>query len=343
MKKNSIIYLTVIGLISLFSGCKKDMTNVVISDSVVAPTIVTMPNLTLTRPNAANTLTFVGTPVDPGFKASATYILEACAHGNAFADALTILSQVQDTSMKITVADLNGILLKKFPPDQVSSVDFRIRSVLVLDAGTGYTPMVYISPIKTADVTPYGLPRLDLIGSGKEQKIESAAGDGKYKGFVKLAVANPFTLKDPDAGTIYGDNAGALKVNGTPIPVPTSTGSGWYQLSADTKALTYKEDPYMIGLVGTSTPNGWDVPDQKMDYDSKTGTWVITINLVPGVFKFRRNDGWAWNMGQADSGVYGELKQGGVGNDIPLAAAGNYTIAFTILNDNAGTFTIKKN
>ena len=341
MKKNSIIYLTVIGLIGLFSGCKKDMTNVVMSTSPVAPTIVTMPNLTLVRANGSQTLEFVGTMVDPGFKASATYILEACAHGNAFADAVTILSQVQDTTMKITVSDLNGILLKKFPADQVSTLDFRIRSVLVLDAGTGYTPMVYSSALKTADVTIYGLPRLDLIGSGKDQKIESALGDGSYFGYVKLDVTKPFTLKDPDAGTIYGANGAALAVDGSPIAIPSDPGNGWYQLSADTKALTYKLVGYRIGLVGSATANGWNSPDSPMDYDSKTGTWYITTDLIDGQYKFRYNDGWAWNLGWN----HGKTSLVHNGDNIDVTA-GNYTITLTITQFAApetGTFTIVKN
>jgi hypothetical protein len=46
-------------------------------------------------------------------------------------------------------------------------------------------------------------------------------------------------------------------------------------------------------------------------------------------------------MGLSD--VEGELQQGGVGNDIPITSAGNYSITFTILSDEKGTYTIVKN
>ena len=339
--KKILIYITVIGLIGLLSSCEKDGSNVVMLASPVVPTIKTMPELTLSRTRANEILKFVGTPVDPGFQASVNYYLEACATGNNFANVISVVSGIQDTALKISVSDLNGILLKSFPADQASSVDFRIRSVLVADAGTGVKPLMYNSPTKTAQVTLYGLPRLDLIGSGKDQKIESAAGDGKYSGFVKLDAAKPFTLKDPDAGTIYGGAGGVLSVDGPAIPAPAS---GYHQLTADTKALTYKMEPYMIALIGNALlPNGWDGPDTDMDYDAATGTWYITVDLVTGFCKFRKNDGWGWNMGLADSGIPGALKQGGVGNDIPINEPGNYTLVFTILNDNEGTYTIKKN
>jgi hypothetical protein len=338
MSKKSIIYLAFVGLIGLLSSCEKDGTNVVMLANPKAPTLQTIPDLTLKRTNGRDTLTFVGTPLDPGFQASATYILEAAAAGTSFADPISIVSGVKDKAMKITVSDLNGLLLKKFPADQASSVDFRIRALLTVDSGTGApgsssNPMQYSSETKTVSVTPYGLPRLDLIGSGIDQKIESALGDGKYSGYVKLDKSKPFILKNPDNNTSYGANGSALAVNGTGI---TSGDSGWYMLKADINALTYSMDAYMIGLVGSATPNGWNSPDQKMDYDAKTGTWKITITLVDGEFKFRLNDGWAWNLG----GTADNLTQGGA--NIPVSA-GNYTISLTIINGTTGTFTIVKN
>ncbi|MDP4208383.1 MAG: SusE domain-containing protein [Bacteroidota bacterium] len=344
MNKNLIIYLTFIGLIGLLFSCQKDETKVEMLSSPIVPTLKTLPgSLTLQRAHGTDTLVFTGTAVDPGFHASATYFLEACATGNNFKDSVVILSDVQDAIMKITVSDLNGALLKKFPADQVSSVDFRIRSVLVVDAGTGAPgtsakPFVYKSPSKTASVTVYGLPRLDLINSGITQKIESALGDGKYTGFVKLDATKPFTLKDPDANIVYGANGGALVVNGSGIPVGAS---GWYKLSADTKALSFTMDKYMIGLVGSATVNGWNSPDQKMDYDAKTGTWVITTALVAGDIKFRLNDDWGWNLG----GTPDNLTHNGANITV---AAGNYTISLKIIiaapsGSETGTCTIVKN
>jgi starch-binding outer membrane protein SusE/F len=343
MKRNSLIYLIFIGLISLLAGCEKDGTNVVMLTNPIVPTIKTLPNLTLLRSKGTDTLTFVGTSVNPGFHASATYFLEACAHGNNFADAVTVYSGVQDTLIKMTVSDLNGIMLKKFTADQVTAVDFRIRSVLTVDAGTGApgtstNPLVYSSAATNANVTVYGLPRLDLLNSGVTQKIESPLGDGKYSGFVKLDATKAFTLKDPDANKEYGATGSALVLNGAGI---TIAADGWYKLMADTHALTYSIDPYMIGLVGSATSNGWNSPDQKMDYDAKTGTWYITTTLVDGDIKFRLNDGWAWNLGGTTNNLVHN------GSNITLTA-GNYTITLTItvavpVGSEAGTYTIVKN
>jgi len=346
MNKHFKILLVFIGLIGLFTSCENDGMKVVMLDNPIAPTLTTVPDLTLQRTAGNDTLTFNGTAVDPGFQASANYFLEACASGTDFADPVTLFSGVQADVMKVKVSDLNTALLKKFPADATTSVDLRLRANLVVDAGTGALgttskPLTYISDVKTVNVTPYGYPRLNLVNSGIDQKIESVLGDGVYSGFVKLNVNNPFTLSDPDTNTSYGDAGGALAVDGNPIAVPSDPGSGWYEMTADVNALTYKLDPYMIGLVGSATPNGWDAPDQKMDYDAKTGTWNITIDLVDGDIKFRLNDGWAWNLGGTPDNLVHN------GDNIPVTA-GNYTISLTITNatpvgSETGTYTIVKN
>lgn len=343
-----MIYLTFIVLAVFLTGCEKDGEMITMLSNPVAPALTTIPDLTLQRSDGNNMLEFIGTPVDPGFQASATYFIDAAAAGTDFADFVTIWTGNQCKSMKLTVSDLNGALIRKFPADATTSLDFRLRAVLVVDAGTGApgtgsTPFTYKSALKTASASLYGLPRLDLIDSGLAQKIESVLGDGKYTGLVKLDATKAFTLKNPDTNTIYGATGSALVVNGAGISVGVS---GWYKLSADVNGLTYAADSYMIGLVGSATPNGWDSPDQKMDYNPVTGTWSITLNLVDGEFKFRLNDGWAWNIGynKDNTGNLNDLFHDG--NNIPITA-GNYTITLTITQPNgpteAGSCTIVKN
>lgn len=344
MKNRLIIYLAFIGFIALFVSCEKDEDKVVMLEAPAVPSIVTLPNLTLQRINATDTVEFMATPVDPGFNASTKYFIEAAIAGTNFADPLVVFTGVKITSIKMTVSYLNGILLKKFDADKISSLDFRLRSVLVVDAGTGAPgtsdmPFEYVSLVKTADVTIYGLPRLDLINSGLVQKIESPLGNGIYNGFVKLDATKAFTLLDPDSDMSYGAAGSALAVNGAGI---IAGASGWHQFSADVNALTYSVSEYQIGLVGSATPNAWNSPDTKMNYDSKSGTWKITVDLIDGEYKFRKNDGWAWNLGLAKGGSKVDLVHNG---DNIAVKAGNYTLTLTIVNDagEIGTFTIVKN
>lgn len=345
IKMKNKILIILLGIIGVFASCEKDGDMLTMLESPNAPQFITMPDLTFERADGSNELLFIAKPVDPGFEASATYFLEACVSGNNFEQVVSIYSGTTCDTIKINESELNQMLLKVLPEDQTSAVDFRLRSILTVDAGTsargtGDEPFEYTSEINTQNVTVYGLLRLDLINSGMDQKIVSPLGNGKYQSYVKLDPANPFTLLDPETNISYGGSGGTLVVDGGGITIGDA---GWYDFSADINGLTYVADPYFIGVVGSSTPNGWDAPDSKMDFDYKTGRWYITLDLVVGYIKFRKNDGWAWNMGLADSGNPGELQQGGVGNDIPIDEAGNYTVYFTIISDAKGTFELIKN
>lgn len=348
MKKFNFILIALIGVLGFFSSCEKDGNELIMKENVVAPSITSLPNLELMRVNGDNNLTFTCSPVDAGFNASATYFLEAAPAGTNFEKVISIYNGFTCDNIEISVADLNALLLNEFPADETSSADFRIRCVLESDAGLGVDDFVYTSETSTADVTIFGLLRLDVIitGASGTQKIVSAASDGNYAGLVKFEIGDTFTLLDPDNNITYGTGGSGLVVDGPAIAI-ADTDAGWNQLMVNTNDLTYTLENYFIGLVGSATPNGWDAPDQKMDYDSSTKTWSITLDLVDGVVKFRRNDGWSWNMGFVEGetpGYTGALQQGGVGNDIPLPdGAGNYTVILTILSDDAGTYEFIKN
>ena len=345
MKKYYIFLFALVSMLGIFTSCDEDGEQLVMRENVIAPSITSMPDLTLIRANGANVLTFTCTPVDAGFNASATYFLEAAPTGDNFQNVTQIYSGFTCDNIEITVSELNTLLLDILPADQTSSADFRIRSVLETDAGLGVEEFEYTSEINTADATIFGLLRLDVIIAGKEnQNIKSPGSNGIYEGFVKIGAGEEFTLLDPDNNISYGAGGSGLAIDGSGISV---VDAGWYKLTANINDLTYANEAHFIGLVGSATPNGWDAPDQKMDYDPVTKTWSITLDLVDGVVKFRRNDGWSWNMGFVEGetpGFTGALQQGGVGNDIPLPdGPGNYTVILNIISDAAGTYEFIKN
>jgi hypothetical protein len=163
MKNNRFLLLTFIGLIGLLFSCEKDETKVYMPADPILPEIVTFPDLTLEKVNAKDTLAFIGTPIDPGFTASASYFLEACASGTNFpagAATIRIYFGKQDTLITITEEALNKMFYKKFPPGAPAPIDFRFRTLLVIDAGTGApgsstNPVQYISKIFTENISTY--------------------------------------------------------------------------------------------------------------------------------------------------------------------------------------------
>ena len=290
MNKRIFIYLTFIGLIGLLFSCEKDETKAVLSDNPIAPILQTVPDMTLKRANGTNVLTFVGTAVDPGFKASVTYFLEACAKGSDFKDPIAILTDKQDLSMKITVADLDGILLKKFPADQVTPLDFRIRSVLSLSSGTG--SFVYSSAVKSVDVTTYGPPSLNLTVAGKMQSLVSAADNKFYTGWI-YTDGTAFQLTNNDDGKKYGGVLADITVPLTENGPAIALGAGAYNVTADinTGKMTMKVADVTIGIIGDAV-GGWS-DDTKMVYNFTDHSWNITKTVTAGGLKFRTHNSWA--------------------------------------------------
>jgi hypothetical protein len=292
MNKKIFIYLTFIGLIGLLFSCQKEGTKAVLMDTPIAPTISSVPNLTLKRTNGVNILEFVGTAVDPGFQASVTYYLEACAKGTNFADPILIMSDKQCLSLKISVGDLDGILLRKFPADQVSSIDFRIRSVLSLSSGTG--SYVYSSPVKNADVTLYGPPTLSFTVAGKLQGVVSAADNKVYTGWI-YTDGTAFQFTNNDDGKKYGGvlAAGAVSCDLTEGGPAIKLDAGGYNMTVDinTGKMKMTIADVTIGIIGDAV-GGWD-NDTKMVYSFTDHTWNITKTVTAGGIKFRTHNSWA--------------------------------------------------
>ncbi|GAF02526.1 SusE domain-containing protein [Saccharicrinis fermentans] len=332
MKNYYIILFALLGLLTLTTSCEKDGDEPIIRKTVIAPEILTMPDLELLRANGDNEVTFVCSPVDAGFNASVNYFLEACPEGDGFQNVIQVYKGTTCSQIVLTVSELNAILLDGFKEDVTSSADFRIRCELETDAGMGVSSLEYSSQTVTTDVTVFGLLRLDVIvagATGTPQKIVTLASDGFYEGFVKLEAGDSFTLLDPDNNITYGVNGSSLAKDGAAIAVEDA---GWYKISAHTVDLTFENLRYLVGIVGVV--NDWSAPDLVMDYDIDGKYWYLNAVVLPnGGMKFRHNEDWSndFNFGVVDNSVELDF------TNISLVNAGD---SQDILMD-AGTYDIK--
>ena len=136
----------------------------------------------------------------------------------------------------------------------------------------------------------------------------------------------------------YGGENGTLiyrptEAEADPAAIPVST-TGYYTLTVNTDDMTYTLEPFdasgaatyaSIGIIGDSTPNGWDsdIDLTKSAFDPHI--WYIrNIELTDGFAKFRVDDAWDTNWG-ADTPLVGQGTAGGP--DIPVAA-GTYDVWF---------------
>jgi hypothetical protein len=232
--------------------------------------------------------------------------------------------------MKITVADLDGILLKKFPADQVTALDFRMRSVLSLSNGSG--SYEYSSPAKSADVTTYGPPTLALTVAGKLQGLVSAADNKLYAGWI-YTDGTSFQFTNNDDGKKYGGTlaAGAISCalveNGPAIALP----AGAYNLTADINAgkMVMTLSDVTIGIIGDAV-GGWD-NDTKMIWNFTDRTWNITKTVTAGGIKFRTHNAWdkvnvAYNPAKPDLNNLYQNDGKTDSQDIKDIAPGKYNI-----------------
>jgi len=208
------------------------------------------------------------------------------------------------------------------------------------------TPGVFKYTLSKAAVEPSS-PTLFLPGGyqgwdpASAPTITSLNLDGFYAGYVYIDAATDLKLTNkPDWNNkIFGDSgngtSGTLASPGNNISLPAA---GYYLFTVDTNSSTWSAIATDWGLIGSATPDGWN-SDQNMTYDPTSDTWSITLDLVQGEIKFRANDAWDLNYG--DTGLDGVVDQNG--DNIPIAAAGNYTITLNLSDDSNYTYTITQN
>lgn len=289
MRNYIIIFLALIGMVSLVSSCKKEETRAILLASPTAPVITTVPDLLLKRLEASKSLQFIGTKADFGFQSSVTYNLEADLVGNQFKNPIAIASGRVDT-FNISVTDLNSILIKTLPLDKTSAMELRVRAALTIEA-SGANPIVAISEVKAVSITTYGPPALALTVAGTLQTITSPTDNKKYAGWI-YTDGTAFKFTNKDNGKIYGGDAvsGILTENGPAIALE----AGAYNFAVDLSDLTQikmTSKDVTIGIIGDGV-GGWD-NDTKMIWNFTDHTWNITKTITAGGIKFRTHGGWA--------------------------------------------------
>lgn len=101
--------------------------------------------------------------------------------------------------------------------------------------------------------------------------------------------------------------------------------------------LGLAQDTYTsIGIIGSSTSNGWDASTpMKLANSSDMHQWTLTLQLVQGEIKFRANNSWDVNWGGNDF-PSGTGVRGGLNIQVPTTSY--YTVTF---NDVTGAYNFQ--
>ena len=226
-----------------------------------------------------------------------------------------------------------------------------VEGELVLRVEAYMDRYVYSEPVTIA-VTPYtqevAFGQIYMPGSYQGWDPATAAvlpaiATGVYQGYITILAPQGLGFKftpEPNWDTFYGlDTNGNFAQGGdTDLTLPNY---GSFQITVNLNTMTYTFTPYSWGIIGPSTPGGWD-SDTDMFYDYANFQWKYTGPLNPGALKFRLNDMWPTNYGTED-GNNGEITNGTMYLDNPGAhtinTAGNYEVTFVVDPNNPATAT----
>jgi len=316
----------------------KSTANIVRPD-ITAPAGGTSYTLTEATQNNVMT-TFKWNAPDFGFQAAVTYTLQVTIT-NDFKDA-NDLGVTNKTELEVLNSKMNTtLLILGAEPDVNATLKCRVKAVINPNVPVVYSDTVSLT-VKPFEVV-INYPKLYVPGSyqgwnpaNEETVITSAKSDEKYEGFLYFPDANTEfkllkvpaweeanTIGDPDpSGT-----SGTLQIGswgGNNIKV--SGGPGYFRIKANLNEATYEWVKTTWSVIGDATPGGWS-SDTPMTYSTSEKVWTVTLNLTGGkAFKFRANNDWAINLG--DTGGDKKLEYGG--DNIPVAADGNYTITLDL-------------
>ena len=213
--------------------------------------------------------------------------------------------------------------------------------VLVAPA-TGFTLVLdKTKPNDLATTVVWNYAAYDGTATVVNYSVEFAAAGTKFASPVVVATSTDrfknFTVGELNSAAL---NAGFPPFVASSIDVRVKSTVGTTGSVVQTSNFyTIKLTPYPAwpdwGIIGSATPTGWD-SDTNLNYDLNTKTYSITINMIPGAYKFRLDDGWGTNYG-SNSATGGTLVLNG--SDIPITVAGSYKITADF---NAKTYTVTK-
>lgn len=268
---------------------------------------------------------------------------------------MTVLGTTSENNFGVTVnqmlalATLAGLDNDPSTEDMpnTGSLFFRVRAHIG-DGGSNAPES--ISPVTTLQIV---LPESTGPGSGIEVSTWGVVGSGANDwgatpdlpfyttgnadvivAYVNLVDGEIKFRQNNEWGGDYGDaNDDGILDQDADNNIPVVAGT--YKITIDWSDNSYNIEAFHWGLVGSATPNGWDGPDTKLQYDYNTDTFKTVIQLIDGEVKVRMNDTWGTDYGDID--MDGILDQGGE-NNIPVTA-GYYLVT---VNFNTFEYSIEE-
>jgi hypothetical protein len=363
MKK--LINLTMIAIACLAVACHKNAELTTLGAvKFTGPLTASSTSAYITPADTAATLvTFKWPAVVYPYKEQVTYTLIADLPADTlgstpWANATTVLIGNDILTKSFTGSQLGALAVKVgIAANDTGKVVFRMQAYQDRNVFSNSVTMT-ISPYAPPVVYSHGWPVLYIPGAYEGwtfTNVPTAAAEvtNIYEGYFNEPTTETdfgfkFTSEADFNGTNYGNGGtGILTTNGSAgnLELP---GPGYYEVTANTSALTWTYTLTTWGIIGDATPGGWNT-DTEMAYNATTNTWTVTAAmLTSGSFKFRANNAWnidfgidaAGHLEYADNPAY---PYNGTLNNLTVPSNGTYTITLYLGDPNNYHYTAVKN
>ncbi|QED36431.1 SusF/SusE family outer membrane protein [Antarcticibacterium arcticum] len=333
-------------------------------------------NYVLTAATATNVAErFVWNTVDFDVPTNITYQLQGSTDANF--GSFDVLGATGENNLAVTVRQLMTLAedagLDSDPNTDAPNsgmLYFRVRAFAGTDGGNGLSETSEVKSI-TVVLPETGeeeevFKNLFLVGSATATGWDNSATSNNYPLFRDAADPNIYhytgkltggadmfwklvEVKGQWAPQYGGENGNLLyraTEGDTDPPAIAVSATGYYTITVNLDEMTYTVVPYdasgsttyaTIGIIGDSTPNGWDADQDMTKSEFDPHIWYIKgIELNDGEMKFRADNDWAvsWGGNTAMSG----LATSDNGPNIPVSG-GTYDIWF---NDLTGRYIFIK-
>jgi len=318
MKNFRILSLFVLALIGLNScETEDDVIFVAQEPGEFVLTNTTLPEYILTASTGANLgERFTWSAADFGVPTNVSYDLQRSIMGD-FSDAVLVGTTTNNEiamtiGQMMAVATEAGLDADPNTPDAPNTGSFAVRiRAYVGDGGTtevfsdAKTISVVLQEAMTggSDITqsPWGVVGSATPNSwdGPDVPFYTTSENDVIVAYATLVEGQ---IKFRQNNT-WGGDFGDANMDGILDQDPDNNinvTAGTYKITIDWSDNSYTLEEFYWGLVGSGTPNGWDGPDTKLQYDYMTDSFKAMVQLTDGELKFRMNDTWGGDYGDAD-------------------------------------------
>ncbi|WMI64740.1 SusE domain-containing protein [Aestuariibaculum sp. YM273] len=163
-----------------------------------------------------------------------------------------------------------------------------------------------ILPEATEGGGAYEVSTWGVVGSGynnwgafADAKFYTTATDGVIVSYVNLVDGE---IKFRENNTWEGDlgDANADGILDSDADNNIAVTAGDYKITINTNDNSYTIEEFSWGIVGSGYNNWGETPDAKLYYDYTTDTFKASVQLLDGEIKFRMNNTWGGDLGDAN-------------------------------------------